>query len=276
MKVVKIPKLQGVFIMNAKAQIVKFNNQQISVYFVGNKPYVAMKPICENIGLQWEAQLKRIKRNHVLNQGMSIMDIPTNGGLQQIVCLPFSMLNGWLMGVDANKVKPEIKDTLIKYQLECYDVLYQHFMPKPRRPINLTNYVSKKDHEYMAQKYHRIFRQYDEMIDQLRDQIGTMQDKCHQLDRKRKQYSVSLAEASKLLKVPVKDIEYEMMCAHIIESRVPYVSGAPLIWSVTERGERLGLALIDSEMFNGEVQDLVKLTDDGFMWLKQLLQSRLR
>jgi len=261
--------------MNAKSKIVKFNNQHIPVYFVGDKPFVAMKPICENIGLQWEAQLKRIKRNHVLNQGMSIMDIPTNGGKQQIVCLPFSMLNGWLMGVDANKVKPEIKDTLTKYQLECYDVLFKHFMPKPRKPVNLTNYVSKKDHEYMALKYHGMFRQYDDMIDRLRSEISSMEDKCRQLDDKRIQYSVSLAEASRLLKVSVKDIEYEMLCAHIISSREPYVTGAPLIWSVTERGERLGLVLLDSEVIDGQVRDRIKLTDDGLEWLKQRMQSRL-
>ena len=138
--------------MNAKSKIVKFNNQQIPVYFVGDKPFVAMKPICENIGLDWEAQRQRIKRNHVLSQGAFIIKAPSNGGNQQVVCLPFGMLNGWLMGVDANKVKPEIKDTLIKYQLECYDVLYQHFMPKPRKPVDLSEYVRKDAHEALAQK----------------------------------------------------------------------------------------------------------------------------
>ena len=52
--------------MNAN-QIIKFNNQDIPVFFHDNKPYVAIQPICENIGLDWEAQRQRIKRNHVLN-----------------------------------------------------------------------------------------------------------------------------------------------------------------------------------------------------------------
>lgn len=262
--------------MNAKSKIVKFNNQQIPVYFVGDKPFVAMKPVCENIGLQWEAQLKRIKRNHVLNSTMSIMDmVAQDGKVRNVICLPFSMLNGWLMGVDANKVKPEIKDTLTKYQLECYDVLYKHFMPKPARAINLNNYVSKDVHDCMAQRYHRMFRQYDDMIDQLRDKISSMEDKCRQFDRKKCQYSISIVEASKLLKVSIVDIEQELLRENIIDSRVPYVSGAPLIWSVTERGERLGLALIDSEVFDDGVQDRIKLTDDGFIWLKQRMQRHL-
>lgn len=261
--------------MNAKSKIVKFNNQQIPVYFVGDKPFVAMKPICENIGLQWEAQLKRIKRNHVLNQGMSIMDIPTNGGNQQIVCLPFSMLNGWLMGVDANKVKPEIKDTLTKYQLECYDVLYKHFIPKPRKPVNLSAYVSKQLHDETTLKYHRMFRQYDELIEQLRDKISSMEDQCRYLDYKLNQYAIDIYEASKLLNVPVSTIEYELLCAHLIVKRVPYVGDAPVILSVTERGKRLGLVLVESVIKDGMAIDLIKLTDDGLSWLQQLFRSRL-
>ena len=38
------------------------------------------------------------------------------------------MLNGWLFGVDANRVKDEIRPKLIRYQEECFDVLHQHFM----------------------------------------------------------------------------------------------------------------------------------------------------
>ena len=261
--------------MNAKSKIVKFNNQQVPVFIQGDKPYVLMKPICENIGLDWNSQKKRINRNAVLSKGKVMMTSPSNGGDQEYIALPLGMLNGWLMGVDANKVKPEIKDTLIKYQLECYDVLYQHFMPKPPRAINLNNYVSKDVHECMAQRYHRMFRQYDDMIDQLRDKISNMEDKCRQFDRKKCQYSISIVEASKMLKVSIVDIEQELLRENIIDSRVPYVSGAPLIWSVTERGERLGLALIDSEVFDDGVQDRIKLTDDGFIWLKQRIKSRL-
>ncbi|MFU8927575.1 phage antirepressor N-terminal domain-containing protein [Acinetobacter puyangensis] len=116
--------------MNSLPQVVKFNNQDVPVFFQDEKPYVAMKPICENIGLDWNGQFQRIKRNHILSQGMCMIHTPTKGGNQEMVTLPIGYLNGWLFGIDVNKVKPEIKDTLIKYQLECYDVLYNHFMPK--------------------------------------------------------------------------------------------------------------------------------------------------
>lgn len=114
---------------------VDFHGQSILAATIDGKPYVAMKPIVENIGLQWEAQQKRIQRNPVLKAAMSMMDIPSAGGLQQTTCLPLSMLNGWLFGVDVNRVREEIRPKLIRYQTECFEVLAQHFMPA-QRPHN--------------------------------------------------------------------------------------------------------------------------------------------
>ena len=112
-------------------QTVKFNNQSIPVFFHNDKPYVAMRPICENIGLDWTAQAQKIKRHHILNSTMVMITIVAQDGKnREMATLPIGYLNGWLMSVDVNRVKPEIKDTLIKYQLECFDVLYKHFMPK--------------------------------------------------------------------------------------------------------------------------------------------------
>lgn len=38
------------------------------------------------------------------------------------------MLNGWLFGIDASRVKPESRDRLIQYQAECFDVLANYFL----------------------------------------------------------------------------------------------------------------------------------------------------
>lgn len=42
-------------------------------------------------------------------------------------CIPLDYLNGWLFGINANRVKPEIRDRLIRYQTECYRVLADAF-----------------------------------------------------------------------------------------------------------------------------------------------------
>lgn len=117
--------------MNAAARThsVQFHEQSITVLNHNDKPYVAMKSIVENIGLDWDAQRQRINRHAVLSKGAVMITAPSKGGNQEYLALPLSMLNGWLFGVDANRVRPEIKSKLIQYQTECFDVLFNHFMP---------------------------------------------------------------------------------------------------------------------------------------------------
>lgn len=114
--------------MTTLAQTVNFHNQTLTTLEKDGKQYVAMKPICENIGLDWVSQHKRIQRKEALNSVMVIMTTTGNDGKKyEMLCLPIEVLNGWLMGVDENRVKPEIKDTLVMYQKECYKALYDYW-----------------------------------------------------------------------------------------------------------------------------------------------------
>ena len=259
--------------MNTKSRIVKFNNQQVPVFMQGDKPYVLMKPICENIGLDWNSQKKRINRNAVLSKGKVMMTSPSNGGDQEYIALPLGMLNGWLMGVDANKVKPEIKDTLIKYQLECYDVLYQHFMPKPRKPIDLSVYVSKESYEAQALKFHRVFRQYDDMIDNLRDKVSDMERKCRRYDFKMQVSAIPIDEAAQKFHVPVIHIKHLFVQEGVLEERNPYVEINKKVLTLTKRGQKLELVFIKTEVVNGDVQDIIMVTEDGLSYLSGMIDK---
>jgi hypothetical protein len=262
--------------MNANSKIVKFNNQQVPVFMQGDKPFVVMKPICENIGLDWRSQLKRIKRNHILSQGVVMMTTPSQSGDQDYIALPLGLLNGWLMGVDANKVKPEIKDTLVKYQLECYDVLYKHFMPKVVKQIDLGQYVSKKDHDEMVLKYHRLFRTYDDSIDVLRNQVRQMETKNRRYDIQQHQRSVTIEWISQSYNIPVDIVIEELEIAQLIEKRNPYVKRGPLMWTLSARNKHLDFVIIDSIVEADQAKDQIRLTEDGAFYVKQLLQKRLK
>ncbi|KGQ55339.1 Phage anti-repressor protein [Gallibacterium anatis] len=113
--------------MTTQLSTIQFYNRTLTTFEQNNVYYVAMKPICENIGLAWNAQLLRIKRDEVLSQGMIVMITPTNGGEQEMVCLPIQYLNGWLFGIDVKRVKPEIRETLITYKRECYQALFDYW-----------------------------------------------------------------------------------------------------------------------------------------------------
>ncbi|OOF84636.1 ATPase [Rodentibacter ratti] len=106
----------------------KFLGLDILVINHENKPYVAMKQIAENIGLDWKAQYRRISENEVLNSTMVIMTtVAEDGKNREMVCLPLHYLNGWLFGVKVSKVKPELRAKLIEYQKYCYEALWDYW-----------------------------------------------------------------------------------------------------------------------------------------------------
>ncbi|WP_051206067.1 phage antirepressor N-terminal domain-containing protein [Oceanospirillum maris] len=114
--------------MAAQIKTVPFHGQDLAVIPHEDKLLVAIKPICENIGVLWEPQRKRIQRNEVLSEGASMMEVPSKGGYQETVCLPLELLNGWLFGIDTSRIKnPEVKARVTEYQRECYQALFNYW-----------------------------------------------------------------------------------------------------------------------------------------------------
>lgn len=114
--------------MEKQIQTVNFHNQTLITLQKDGVPYVAMKPVCENIGLDWEAQRQRINRDEVLSStACMIKAIATDNKVRELLCLPIHYLNGWLFGVDVSRVKAEIKQKLITYKKECYQALFDYW-----------------------------------------------------------------------------------------------------------------------------------------------------
>lgn len=93
--------------------------------------YVPVRPLVEYMGLSWSGQRERINRDPVLStmtQGVRVTRTPEQGGSQVMLCLPLDYINGFLFGINANRVKPELRDRLITYQRECYQVLAAAFL----------------------------------------------------------------------------------------------------------------------------------------------------
>lgn len=93
--------------------------------------YVPVRPLVEYMGLSWSGQRERINRDAVLSvmaQGVRVTRTPEQGGSQVMLCLPLDYINGFLFGINANRVKPELRERLITYQRECYQVLAAAFL----------------------------------------------------------------------------------------------------------------------------------------------------
>jgi hypothetical protein len=110
--------------------------------------FVALKPICETLGLDWKAQHRRLSSDAILSEGMVMTAIPSPGGTQETTCLRLDLVNGWLFTIDDSRVKDEVvRQKVLAYKRECYSVLFQHFYGKVAQPSGATIDTSKSTEE---------------------------------------------------------------------------------------------------------------------------------
>lgn len=113
----------------AEQKTVLFYDDEITaVRLQDGRVFVPVRPLCDRLGVAWSPQRRRINRDAVLSdevQGVTVTVTP--GGQQEMICLPLDYISGWLFGINADRVNPEVRDRLIRYQRECYKVLAEAF-----------------------------------------------------------------------------------------------------------------------------------------------------
>jgi len=102
------------------AVLVDVDNQQ--------QIFVPVRPICDYLDLSWAGQRQRIHRDEILEAVSCECVIHSQGQRRTMLCLPLDYLNGFLFGVSASRVNPEVKQNLLRYQRECYRILADAFL----------------------------------------------------------------------------------------------------------------------------------------------------
>ncbi|MCU6224148.1 phage antirepressor N-terminal domain-containing protein [Morganella morganii] len=105
---------------------VPFHGDNLYVVNYNGQPYVPMKPIVEGMGLTWQSQFEKVKQRFK-STITEIVIVAADGKERNMLCLALRKLAGWLHTISPNKVKPEIRDKVIRYQEECDDVLYEYW-----------------------------------------------------------------------------------------------------------------------------------------------------
>ncbi len=153
-------------------------DRTINVPFYGNslfvvehngEAYTPMKPIVEGMGLDWKSQHKKISQRFY--KGMVEITIPSVGGIQSMICLALRKLAAWLNSISPNKVRPEIRDNVIRYQEECDDVLYEYWtkgeVKNPRKKTTVDERTPLRDAVNMlVSKRHMMYPEAYAMIHQ--------------------------------------------------------------------------------------------------------------
>lgn len=113
--------------MNNALQSITFHQDTIFLVDQDGNPQIPLRPICENIGLDWASQYTKITDPESRWTVCRITTVAADGKQREMICLPLRKLNGWLMSIAPKKVSPKVKPKLVRYQNECDDVLYNYF-----------------------------------------------------------------------------------------------------------------------------------------------------
>ncbi|WP_272947852.1 phage antirepressor N-terminal domain-containing protein [Rodentibacter pneumotropicus] len=91
----------------------------------GRQPYVAMKQVVEELGLDWKGQYDKL--NQPFSRGMVISPIPSNGGIQDTVCMSLRKFPAWLYTLNPKKMPIHKRGKVMTYQEECFETLYNNW-----------------------------------------------------------------------------------------------------------------------------------------------------
>ena len=105
---------------------VPFHGDTITAIETPAGEFVAIKPICDRIGVSDRAQRKRVSADPE-RWGGTVMVLPSAGGVQETFCIPLNRVAAFLFTITVSRVKPEAREALRLYQAEAADVLDRHF-----------------------------------------------------------------------------------------------------------------------------------------------------
>jgi hypothetical protein len=156
--------------MNTQLMPVAFHGDTVVLVGKDGEPYVAMKPVVANMGLDWKSQHAKL-----VEKFSSVMaEITTTGvdGKQYgMTCLPLRKLAAWLYSISPNKVAPELHDKIVQYQEECDEVLWNYWSKDvTTRPgaVTIAQQISMSKHRFALMK--ELMRSRNKVM---RDALGT-------------------------------------------------------------------------------------------------------
>ena len=107
---------------NEVKKFLEFNGKTIFFVAADGQYWIAIKPICEALDVNYNRQFQNLKNDQILSQLFAEQQmVAADGKLRKMVALPEFYIYGWIFQIQS--ASPE----LLKYKWECYRVLYEHF-----------------------------------------------------------------------------------------------------------------------------------------------------
>ena len=155
--------------------IARVNNVAI---LAGNdsEKLVPIKPICEALGIDDDAQRRKIQEDE-FRSTVAVLSTATgaDGKQYEMFCLPLEFIFGWLFTINPKNVKEEAQEAVRQYRIECYRVLYNHFFG------NLKKQIEQNDKEI------RLLEEITELSQQKTAILSSLSEKKRLLEKLREE-----------------------------------------------------------------------------------------
>ena len=140
----------------------EFKGKSLLFTAVTGTTYVAIKPVCEAINVDYTQQFKNINADLILGPALCkyTMQVPGDQP-RSMVCLPEYFVYGWIFSIKSKS------EDLLEYKKECYLILYNHFHGSigKRKELLLTKATSKVELENIKDRLRKNqdYLRYEEL-----------------------------------------------------------------------------------------------------------------
>lgn len=103
-------------------KFLQFNGKNVYFLSVNGVWYIAIKPICEALGINYNRQFKNIKKDKILGPALAVQ--PMQVGTDQLrgyASLPEFYVYGWIFSIQSEN------EELTRFKWKCYELLYNYF-----------------------------------------------------------------------------------------------------------------------------------------------------
>ncbi len=106
---------------------VLFYDDELTAVRADSDIYVSIPQMCGSLGLDTQAQRRRMERHEIMAEGIGVANLATPGGQQDTYVLRVDLIPLWLSGVRVSAVRDELRPKLSRFQREAAKVLWQAF-----------------------------------------------------------------------------------------------------------------------------------------------------
>lgn len=107
---------------------VAFHGDRLATFMANGEPHVAMRPICEGMGLSWPRQNDKLNGQAQKFSCTHMATTGRDGKSYRMLAMPVRKLNLWLATINPNKVRDAAKRAKIElYQEESAKALFDYW-----------------------------------------------------------------------------------------------------------------------------------------------------